>query len=100
MIELQAPLYVVKKLALRKIMSECKLDEAIKKYHMRWIQDIEDRKDPAIKLKEVKEKQVKLAHTIRKIDKAIIDLNFDAIIQINKVYVGLASDRDDYFTAN
>lgn len=33
-------------------------------------------------------------------DKVLVDLNFDVVICLRKIYFGLAGDRDDYLTAN
>lgn len=57
MIELQAPLYVLKKALLRSSLT----DEAIKTYHMQFLKEKEEAKPESVKKKEMKDKQIETA---------------------------------------
>lgn len=60
MIELQAPLYVLKKQLLRSTLAG-DYDAKIKSYHAKFLKEKEDAKPEAQKKKEMKEKQVETA---------------------------------------
>lgn len=99
MIEMQAPLYVIKKQILRRTM-EGNFDEAIKKYHEQFLKNKEESKPHELKQKEQKDKQVKMLHKIRVLDKALHVINFDVQINLRKIYLGLTGEKEDYLTQN
>lgn len=98
MIELQAPLYVLKKQLLRQTLGGDH-DENIRKFHAKFLQEKEEAKPEAVKKKEMKDKQVETAQKMRKLDKQLAELNLDVAIQLRKIYFGLAADKDEYVTS-
>lgn len=77
-------------------------DKALDKIQAEWNKAKEEKaqEDHVEVQKKTKQKQIEIQKTLQKVDKHIADLNLDVTIQINKVYLGLANDRDDYFTPN
>ena len=98
MIELQAPLYVLKKVLLKQTL-QGDFDDLIKKFHAQFLKEKEDEKPEAVKKKEMKDKQIETAQKMRKLDKQLAELNLDVAIQLRKIYFGLAADKDEYVTS-
>jgi hypothetical protein len=98
MIELQAPLYVLKKQLLRSTLAGDH-DESIRKFHAKFLREKEEAKPEAVKKKEMKDKQVETAQKMRKLDKQLMELNLDVAIELRKIYFGLAADKDEYVTS-
>lgn len=46
----------------------------------------------------MKEQQIKMIQKIKKIDKSLVDLNFDVTVGLRKIYFGLAGDKGDFLT--
>ncbi len=99
MIELQAPLFNIKKQLLKRSM-EGNLDKAIATYHSNFQRSIEEKKTDVQKQKEMKDKQVKTIQQIRKLDRGLADFNFDVAICMKKVYLGLAGEKEDILTSS
>ena len=99
MIELQAPLYSLRKILLQKSMGK-NIDNSIKKYHKQFLANIEKQKPHSQKQRELKDKQIETINKIKKIDKTLIDLNFDVAVCLRHIYFGLAGEKDDYLTSN
>lgn len=70
-------------------------DESIKTYQKKMWAEMKEKKTSSEKRKELKEKEIKMILTVKKIDKALADLNFDIGISMKSIYLGLTADNED-----
>ena len=99
-VELQAPLYAMRQSLTRRslnIQDREFLAKAVSKFEAEWkkAKEVAEKLDHVEYQKKTKEQQKNIRKTLEKVDKMIAELNGDVNIQINKIYLGLTSDRDD-----
>jgi hypothetical protein len=99
MIELQAPLFAIKKQMLKSVLGR-NVDFGIKILYEKHIKAKEESKPQVQKQKEDREKQIETINKIKKLDRALRELQFDVVIKLHKLYFGLAGEKEDYLTAN
>lgn len=67
---------------------------------MSFLKGIEDKKPEALKQKELKEKHLKTIQQIRKLDRGLVDINFEVAMCLKRIYMGLAGEKQDLITSS
>lgn len=99
MIELQAPIFALKKMLLPSSMPG-NYDASIKQYHAEWLKQLEENKPHQQKQREIKEKHTKMIQKLRKVDKLLTEFNFDVAISLKRIYLGVTGEKDDALTGH